>query len=105
MKSYTNKYSLNIITPEDFTTDDEYEKKRLERTLKRLNTLFGVVESDLKSMDSTDAALYNSNIVFNIFLRMNITDVPKEHFLEYMEQLYERGQELKTKWELNKQTA
>ena len=90
-----NKYSLFVVGDTDVSTESEYDRQLAKRTFDQMNKLFGQIDPVTDKMEGKEGSFYLQNIIFNLNLRMGLTKVSKELFLESMLSMYDMGQEIK----------
>lgn len=92
IKMFPNKHCLCIVGDADTLDGDVYAKACAERNFKKLNSLFGIIDSECDKMDSKEGSWYLQNILFNIQRRLGITKISKDIFLNTMSNMWELSQ-------------
>lgn len=72
-----------------------------KRTLNNMNVVFGIVDKRINKMESDEGSFYLQNLIFNLSIRMGLTRIDKDVFMESMSSMYDMGQQLKEKWNNN----
>lgn len=90
-----NKYLLWVIGDTDVSTESEYDRQMAKRTFNQMNKLFGQIDPVTDKMEKGEGSFYLQNIIFNLNLRLGLTTVSKEVFLESMLSMYDMGQDVK----------
>jgi len=87
MTLISNKHNLIIIGDADAIEVDEYAQKQAMRDLKRLDSLFGIIDSKLESCKNKEGVWYLQNIIINILRRLNLGE--KQKFIDGMSSMYD----------------
>ena len=87
------KYDTFILEPKNSNSDDLYIKEQHKRIEAKVKTICGLLEKSRASFKKSDLNLFDNNIFFNLFLRLDILDMTEAIFFDQMCILYKMSKE------------